>query len=127
LLKFLIIFLGVLMAVTRGYGLFFPTKMKELVTKLVACPPLMRSLGIMMLVLAVLIFIALRPEALPLKAVMAFFGVSLSFGAFVLMFWSEKYAALVDWFMRLPYPTLRVLYGIGFALGLLLIVLGIYH
>lgn len=127
LLKFLAIFLGILIAVTRGYGLFFPTKMKVLVTKLVARPPLMRSLGIMMLILAALVFLALWPEALPLKAVMLFFGVSLSIGAFVLLFWSEKYAALVNWFLRLPYRTHRILYGIGFALGLSLIMLGIYH
>jgi hypothetical protein len=89
--------------------------MKEPVTKLVAHPPLLRSLGIMMLMPATLVFIALWPETLPLKAVMAFFGISLSIGAFVLIFWSERCAPLVNWFLRLPYPTLRVLYGIGFA------------
>ena len=127
LLKFLAITLGILIALTRGYGLLFPTKMKQAVTRLVSNPSALRILGIMLFVFASLIFIALGRNISGLRLVMLFFGISILSGASVLTFRSKRYIVLVGWFMNLPEPSLRILYGIGLALGVLLTSLGIFY
>jgi hypothetical protein len=127
LLKILTILLGVLLAATRGFGLLFPTKMRVCVTKMVARPPFLRAMGIAMFALAFLIFIALGKSVAGAEVIMLFLGIAILSGALMLTFWAERYAVLVDWFMRLPQPALRILYGIGFALGMVLILLGLIY
>lgn len=126
MLKVLAIIFGVIVMITRGYGALYPTKVKELVTKMASSPGIMRVWGAVLLVFGVLTFFGLNNNVSGARVVMLILAILLVFGGFFLILWSRRYAVLVDWFMHLPDSTLRTLYGIGFAFGLLLVVVGAY-
>jgi hypothetical protein len=127
MLKIITIIFGLLVAVTRGLGVASPTKMKFMITKLTQNLLLMRLLGISVFVLAALIFIALGGNFSGARLVMLFFGIFSLLGAFVLLFWPQGYVQLVESFLALPDPLQRLLYGTGFALGIALVVLGVFY
>ncbi len=127
MLKVLTILIGLLILVTRGLGVVSLPKMKSLITVITSPASRIRMLGIFVLILGVLIFIALGGDWAGARVIMGIFGILWLVGGVVLIIVPEKYGALVDWFMKLPDQTLRILFGFGVVFGILIIILGIVY
>ena len=125
MLKPLAIALGLLMIITRGLGVLFPGRLRDLVTKLASSKSSLRGFGVFALVVSLLIFVALKNDFSGARLVLGIIGIFSLVGGFLLLLFPARYAALVHRFMKLPDSTLRLLSGIGLAMGVLILYLGI--
>jgi uncharacterized protein YjeT (DUF2065 family) len=124
MLKALTIFLGMLIIVTRGLIVLFPAQFRNVAAKLAANNSFLRGLGVVVLVLTILIFIALDYDVSGARAVMGIFGVICFFVSLLLLALPAEYADLVDMFLKFPDGVMRFLGGIGVAVGILIVALG---
>lgn len=127
MLKWLAIVLGVLIILTRGVGIFSPAKMKSLVDKLTSKERFMRGWGIVALILSLLIFIALGGNTSGAKIVMWILAILSLIGGLLLAFLPPQYRAVANWLMKLPDEAIRVLSAFGVAVGLLVLILGLFY
>lgn len=127
MLKVVTILIGLLILVTRGLGVISLAKMKSLAAVVTSSAPRIRALGVFVLILGVLVFIALGRDWSGARLIIGILGALWLVGGVVLIVLPEKYGSLVDWFMKLPDPTLRILFGFGVVFGALLIILGIAY
>jgi uncharacterized protein YjeT (DUF2065 family) len=127
MLKVLTIIIGLLVIITRGLGVLSLAKMKSFVAVITSSASRIRVLGVFVLILGVLIFIALGRDWTGARLLMGLLGILWLVASVVLIVLPEKYRALVDWFMKLPDLTLRILFGFGVAFGVLLLILGIAY
>jgi uncharacterized protein YjeT (DUF2065 family) len=126
MLKWLAIILGLVIIISRGYGVFFPDKMKMLVAKLTSKDRIMRVWGIIVLILSLLIFLALGVNTSGAKIVMWIIAILALIGGLLLAFVPKQYGVLANWFMKLPDEVIRILSAVGVALGLLILILGLF-
>ena len=127
MLKWLAIILGVLIIVTRGMGVFSPAKMRSLVDRLTSKEQFMRGWGIVALILSLLIFVALGGNTSGAKIVMWILAILSLIGGLLLAFLPSQYRAVANWFMKLPDEAIRVLSALGVAVGLLILILGLFY
>lgn len=127
MLKALTIIIGLLIIITRGLGMVSLAKMKSFVAVITSSASRIRALGVFVLVFGVLIFIALGGDWAGARLIMGIFGILWLVGGVVLLVVPEKYRALVDWFMKLPDTTLRILFSFGVVFGVLILILGIVY
>lgn len=127
MLKTLTVIIGLLIIITRGLGMVSLAKMKSFVAVITSNAPRIRVMGICVFILGVLIFIALGRDWAGARLIMGILGILWLVAGVVLIVVPEKYRALVDWFMKLPDLTLRILFGFGVAFGVLLLILGIAY
>jgi uncharacterized protein YjeT (DUF2065 family) len=127
MLKWLAIIVGALIIIARGIGIFSPAMMRSIVDKLTSKEQFMRGWGIVVLILSLLIFIAVGGSTSGAKVVMLVIAIVCLIGGLLLTFLPPQYRAVANWFMKLPDEVIRVLSAFGVAVGLLILVLGLFY
>ncbi len=127
MLKWLAIIIGALIIITRGTGIFSPATARKVVDKLTSKEQFMRAWGIVALILSLLIFIALGGSTSGAKIVMWAIAILSLIGGLLLAFLPPQYRAVANWFMKLPDEVIRVLSAFGVAVGLLILILGLFY
>jgi uncharacterized protein YjeT (DUF2065 family) len=124
MLKILTIFFGLLIIVTRGLIALSPVQFRNVATNLADNKSFLRGMGVFVLVLSILVFVALDNDLSGARAVMAIIAAVSSFGALLLLVLPAQYAVLVNWFAKLPDSDIRFLACIGVIVGILVVILG---
>ena len=124
-LKVFTIVIGLIVIITLGFGLLSPGRMKKLLAEFASRKPLIRVVGIFILVVSLLIFLVLGTDWKGARQVMAILGVLFLLGGLFLAFCDN--AELLLWFAKLSKPMIRILSAVGVAVGAAIIVLGIVY
>ena len=127
MLKILAIFFGLLIIVSRGLIVLSPVQFRSIAKNLAGNNSVLRGMGVFVLVLSILIFIALDNDISGARAVMALFGAICFLGGLWLLTLPSQYAELVDLFLRFPDGAIRVMAGIGVVMGILIVAMGLTY
>jgi uncharacterized protein YjeT (DUF2065 family) len=127
MLKALTILLGLFIIVSRGLILVAPTKGKALYIEWFSNPIITRGFGLFFLIFSILVFFAVKASKATLAPLMSVLGVVLLLAGIWLVLLPAQYSALVNFFMQIPDPILRILGGLGVLIGVLLVILGIKY
>ena len=126
MLKALAIGLGILIIITRGLGVISPGRMRDFLAQIGSGKPFnIRVLGVFLLVLSLLVYLALGGDLAGARLIMGIFGILFVVGGFALIFLPTRYGALIDWFMKLSDPTMRLLCAIGVVVGALIVLMAL--
>ncbi|GAB4346612.1 MAG: hypothetical protein Kow0099_27950 [Candidatus Abyssubacteria bacterium] len=127
MLKWLAIGFGVFIIVTRGLGILFPAKMKNVWTSFASNQTALRVTGVVMLILALLLLIAVGRDTAGVRGVMWLLAIACFAGGLLLAVLPKQYGVMVAWLMKLSDHTIRVLSGIGLIIGILILILGVAY
>lgn len=127
MLKILAIFLGLLLIVTRGLMALFPVRFRDVAENISGNNSLLRVLGVFVLILSILIFIALDSDLSGTRVIMAIIATISLLGALLILLLPAQYAALLKLFAGLPEVAIRLLASIGIIVGVLVVVLGLAY
>jgi uncharacterized protein YjeT (DUF2065 family) len=127
MLKILAILLGLLLIVTRGLIALFPVRFRDVAESISGNNSLLRVLGVFVLILSILIFIALDNDLSGARVIMAIIATISLLGALLILVFPAQYAALLTLFARLPDGAIRFLASIGIIVGVLVVVLGLAY
>ena len=125
MLKLLAIGLGLLIAIFRGCGVLFPGWTRNFASEFVSKVPRIRIAGIIVLGVSILILVAVGDNLAGARSIMGIIGIIWLLASFVLIFLPAQHVKLVNWFLNFSDGTIRIVSGIGFAFGILLLILGI--
>lgn len=127
MLKILAIFFGLLIIVSRGLIALSPGQFRKVAANFAGNKSILRGMGVFVLVLSILIYIALDNDISGARAMMAVFGVVSFLGGLWLLALPAQYTELLDMFLKFPDGAIRVIAGIGVVMGILIVALGIAY
>ena len=127
MLKILAIFFGLLIIVSRGLIALSPVQFRNVAKNLAGNNSILRGMGVFVLVLSILIFIALDNDLSGARAMMAIFGAVSFLGGLWLLALPAQYAELLNVFLRFPDAAIRFLAVIGVVMGILIVAMGIAY
>jgi uncharacterized protein YjeT (DUF2065 family) len=127
MLKILAIVLGVFIIVVRGLIVLSPGRFRGVAASIASSRSFLRGMGVFLLALAILIFLALDYDVSGARIVMAVIGTLCFLGAILTAALPGEYAELIDLFLKFPDSAIRLLAAIGVGVGALILYLGIAY
>lgn len=127
MLKVLAIVLGVFVIIVRGLIVLSPGRFRDIATSIANRRSSLRGVGVFVLVLAILIFMALDYDVSGARALMAVIGGLCFLGGILMLALPGEYAELLNLFLKFPDGAIRFLASIGVGIGALILYLGIAY
>jgi uncharacterized protein YjeT (DUF2065 family) len=127
MLKALAIVLGVFVIVVRGLIVLSPGQFRDVAASIANRRSFLRWMGIFVLALALLIFLALDYDVSGARLVMAVIGTLCFLVGILLLALPGEYAELLELFLKFPDSAIRLLASIGVGIGALILYMGIAY
>jgi hypothetical protein len=125
-LKLIALVVGFIAIICRLPGIIWPEKTKEVALKIMEKDNVLKTVGVVIFTLALIIFLLILKSRTWLETVMFMLAVLWLPAGVYIYYWTDDYKELAKRIMGDTLQRVKVLSAIGCAFGLLLVLLGLF-